>query len=127
MYRLLRFVRKKSIGTANMKLSIILFIMLIIADMVSDIVLSVDYCVTDHPWWCVLTWVFIIIPVWTGLLTSSWMICESTVLFKSGPQLMIHLYIMALTDLNSGKSSSSLCNQLFETDTMWSYCCFSYL
>ena len=50
------------------RIVVILGVILTIADMVSDVVLAVDYCVTDNPWWCGLTWTFIAIPVIVGII-----------------------------------------------------------
>ena len=55
----------------KMKAKVILYavnIILTIADIVSDIVLAVDYCVTDNPWWCGLTWTFIAGPMFSFFL-----------------------------------------------------------
>ena len=92
-------------------------IILTIADMVSDIVLAVDYCVTENPWWCGLTWTFITVPVLAGIpylcvcafstgeekwqISKSWKITETC--FEAAPQLILQLYIIAL----SGKDPSS--------------------
>ena len=91
----------------------------------SDVVLAVDYCVTDNPWWCGLTWAFITVPALTGPFflcfcfydfdfddddddddhnvtkTEFWKIWKSIeICFESGPQLLLQLYIMAITDLD---------------------------
>ena len=79
------------------------------ADIISDVVLAVDYCVTDNPWWCGLTWTFIAVPIimffFIFLFFSAsqsaaqlklWKYTE--ICFESGPQLMIQLYILALLD-----------------------------
>ena len=95
---------------------------LTIADMVSDIVLAVDYCVTDNPWWCGLTWTFISVPVLAGIpylcvcafsngdekcqISKSWKITETC--FEAAPQLLLQLYIIALY----GKDSSSILGML---------------
>ena len=94
-------------------------IVLTAADIISDIVLAVDYCVTDNPWWCGLTWTFIAVPGLIGLLVlcvcfrgneqnkpKLWKIWKSIeICFESGPQLLLQLYIMAITDLDPKATS----------------------
>ena len=88
-------------------------IILSVADVVSDIVLAVDYCVTDNPWWCGLTWSFVTVPLIFAPICliacfcaeedkrKQWKIWKSLeICFESGPQLLLQLYIMAITDLD---------------------------
>ena len=90
-------------------------IILTAADMVSDIVLAVDYCVTDNPWWCGLTWIFIFTPMlalipfmyinnfayhnvkWKWTI---WKILQTS--FESAPQLLLQLIIIALSPAKPG-------------------------
>ena len=96
-------------------------IILTVLDIVSDIVLALDYCVTDNPWWCGLTWTFIFIPMlaiiplmymntfayrdekwkWTV-----WRIVQIS--FETDPQLLLQLHIIVSSRKNpsptSGKS-----------------------
>ena len=96
-------------------------IILTVADIVSDIVLAVDYCVSDNPWWCGLTWTFIFIPMlaiiplmymntfayrdakWKWTI---WKIVQTC--FESAPQLLLqlHIFVSSLKNLSSplGKS-----------------------
>ena len=100
-------------------------IILTIADIVSDVVLAVDYCVTDNPWWCGLTWAFVAIPVLTGMLLLYACLCDADranrnkpklwkvwkgieICFESGPQLLLQLYIMAITDLDPTATSGKI-------------------
>ena len=104
---------KKKLGRCVAIFSIILTV----ADMVSDIVLPLNYCVTDNPWWCGLTWTFIAVPVLAGIpylcvrafsdgdekwqISKSWKITETC--FEAAQQLLLQMYIIAL----SGKDPSS--------------------
>ena len=85
-----------------------------IVDTVSDVVLAVDYCVTDNPWWCGLTWIFIVLPLLTFLIilvigyqTSMarqvmWKFWKCTeICFESGPQLILQLYILEQSERDS--------------------------
>ena len=82
-------------------------------NIVSDIILAIDYCVVDTQW-CGLTWAFIVRPVLTfciillfyqskdGSLADAWkkvyVYWKATeVCFEAGPQLVLQLYIIALT------------------------------
>ena len=47
------------IPTVSMKIVHFFSVILTVADIVSDLVLAVDYCVTDNPLWCGLTWALI--------------------------------------------------------------------
>ena len=84
-------------------------IILTVADMVSDIVLAVDYCVTDNPNWCGLTWTFIAGPIFSFFFIFTvyrsddistklifWKCTE--ICFESGPELILQLYIVTLLD-----------------------------
>ena len=44
-------------------------VILAIFDILSDIFLAMDYCLTDNPWWCVLTWTFFAVPALLGLFS----------------------------------------------------------
>ena len=96
-------------------------IILSIADVASDIILAVDYCVTDNPWWCGLTWAFVAVPLILAPFVLFGCFCREQdkqdhwkiwkgieICFESGPQLLLQLYIMAITDLGptavSGKA-----------------------
>ena len=97
-------------------------IILTVADIISDIILAVDYCVTDNPWWCGLTWTFLGIPGLIGFLLlcicfvdadenkkKLWKVWKSIeICFESGPQLLLQLYIMAITDLDSTATSGNM-------------------
>ena len=85
-----------------------------IVDTVSDVVLAVDYCVTDNPWWCGLTWTFIVLHLLTFLIiliigyqTSMarqvmWKFWKCTeICFESGPQLILQLYILEQSERDS--------------------------
>ena len=76
-------------------------------DIISDIILAVDYCVTDNPWWCGLTWAFIAGPIIMFLIIfiffrnserssklKHWKCTE--ICFESGPRLILQLYILAV-------------------------------
>ena len=94
-------------------------IILTVTDMVSDIVLAVDYCVTDNPWWCGLTWTFIAVPVLAGIpylcicafsngdekwqISESWKITETC--FEAAPQLLLQLYIVVLSQKTPSSTS----------------------
>ena len=101
----------------SMKILDILSVILTVVDMASDVILAVDYCVTDNPWWCGLTWTFIVIPPLLGLFLLSVFVscsaaCEGTstewrvwkgieICFESGPQLILQLYIILQSDVGS--------------------------
>ena len=90
-------------------------IILTVADIVSDIVLAVDYCMTDNPRWCGLTLTFIAVPALAGIpylcvcafsngdekwqISRSWKITETC--FEPAPQLLLQMYIIALKDPSS--------------------------
>ena len=94
-------------------------IILTVADVVSDVVLAVDYCVTDNPCWCGLTWTFIVVPVLAGIpylgicafsngdekwqISRSWKITETC--FEAAPQLLLQLYIIALSQKTPSSTS----------------------
>ena len=100
-------------------------ILLTVLDIVTDVTLAIDYCVTDNPWWYGLTWGFIAIPLITGpcflcacyididddskkeksLLWKAWKSIE--ICFESGPQLLLQLYILALTDVSPTATSGN--------------------
>ena len=108
------------------KLFTVFGIVLTAADIISDIVLAVDYCVTDNPWWCGLTWTFIAVPAFIRSLLLCGCFCEDDdnsdltkselwkfwkgfeICFESGPQLLLQLYIMAITDLDSTATSGKM-------------------
>ena len=46
-------------------------IALTVFDISSDIALGIDYCSTDNPWWCGLTWTFIAVPLLLGRVHSA--------------------------------------------------------
>ena len=97
-------------------------VILTVADIVSDLVLAVDYCVTDNPLWCGLTWAFITLPVLLGLfLLSAYGIgiacCEDTydkwrvwkgirLCLESGPELILQPYIISQSDVDPSVISS---------------------
>ena len=99
-----------------MKILTIFSVILTIADMVSDIVLAFDYCATDNPYWCGLTWAFIALPALLGLwLMTAFVIgsgsCKGTYIewkvwkgielcLESGPQLILQLYIISQSDVD---------------------------
>ena len=108
------------------KLQLIFNIILTIFDVTSDVLLAVDYYVTDNPWWCGLTAAFIALPLITGTVflgvycyllpseklsgKSVWNVWKGIeICFESGPQVILQLYILALEDLDPrsfrGKSS----------------------
>ena len=81
------------------------------ADVVSDIILAVNYGVNGCTWWCGLTWLFIAIPnvVGIGLIFKAfrdykkgkarngsiwrlWKLVE--IFFESGPQMFLQLCII---------------------------------
>ena len=112
------FIRsKKKLGRYVAIFSIILTV----ADIVSDIILAVDYCVTDNPWWCGLTWTFIVVPVLAGIpylcicafsngdekwqISKSWKITETC--FEAAPQLLLQLYIIALSQKTPSSTSGT--------------------
>ena len=83
-------------------------------DIVSDIILAIDYCFVDAEW-CALTWALIAGPFFTfiiiiltfrfsGLFESAaqaltyWKATE--VCLEAGPQLVLQLYIIALSEQN---------------------------
>ena len=98
-------------------------------DMGSDVALGIDYCVTDNPWWCGLTWGFVAVPLIIGicvlvpyfLYTTLCLWCQESdsrkecldlqkdfpqlltylkvieICLESGPQLLLQLYIIAVT------------------------------
>ena len=95
-------------------------------DIVSDIILAVDYCVTDNPWWCGLTWAFIVGPILGGIGvlvlycqnelsgTESWKLWKAIELsLEAGPQLLLQLYILAISQKKPTSISGRLCNILF--------------
>ena len=92
-----------------------------VVDIVTDIVLGVDYCVAGNKWRCGLTWAFIALPVPLSiavLLTSDEerktfhgrvklikIMKGIEVCFESGPQLLLQLYIFFLSKRStSGKT-----------------------
>ncbi len=97
------------------RLKLLFTIGLTLFDMGSDIILAVDYYKTGQDWWWfTLTLTFFLLPVVVlaligvgALLTQSvdpdvlkaWKVFECMV--ESGPQLILQLYIMALSDTNS--------------------------
>ena len=107
------------------RIIIILGVIMTVADMVSDIVLAVDYCVTDNPWWCGLTWTFISIPLIVGIIIlflyklfdananwrkiNTWKVWKSIeICFESAPQLLLQLYILARTNLDPMATSGKM-------------------
>ena len=94
---------------ANMKFLDIASIILTAADIISDVVLAVDYCVTDNPYWCGLTWTFIAVPILMFFIIFFFLSAKrrssqlkywkcTEICFESGPQLILQLYILALLD-----------------------------
>ena len=98
-------------------MQLIFNIILTIFDITSDVVLAVDYYVTDNPWWCGLTMAFIALPFIVGVVflgvycylpssqklsgQSVWNVWKGIeICFESGPQVILQLYILALKDLN---------------------------
>ena len=95
-------------------LLLVVSVIVTIVDTVNDVVLAVDYCVTDNPWWCGLTWTFIVLPLLTFLIilvigyqTSMgrqvmWKFWKCTeICFESGPQLILQLYILEESERDS--------------------------
>ena len=96
--------------------------MLTVADVVSDIVLAADYCESDNRWYCGLTWTFAALSVVTFFIivpssassdtadqSSTWTYWKTTeTTFESGPQLVLQLYIMASSALDSTPSSGTV-------------------
>ena len=93
-------------------------------DIISDIMLAIDYCVVDVQW-CGLTWAFIAgsllsfgIIILFYLISKSnsieglpgvWMYWKATeVCFEAGPQLVLQLYITALTDQDISSSQGNM-------------------
>ena len=91
---------------------------LAVADLVSDVVLAVNYGVNGHKWWCGLTWAFIVTPIVVGIVLiikafvdykkgkprdgamwKRWKCVE--MLCKSVPQMILQFYIIA-TSATSG-------------------------
>ena len=89
-------------------------------DIVSDIMLAIDYCMVDTQW-CLLTWAFIAGPFLTLFIisctyfcsdvfkdksdngtknpTHAWIYWKATeVCLEAGPQLVLQLYIIALSE-----------------------------
>ena len=102
-------------------ISDIINVILTVFDIVSDIVLAVDYCVTDNPWWCGLTWAFIAGPILLGIGVlvlycrdesngrDSWKIWKAVELsLEAGPQLLLQLYILALTQMEPTSISGNI-------------------
>ena len=104
------------------------------ADVVSDITLAIDYCTTDNPWWCGLTWAFLSVPLLLGILLVLGFLCTCCddnddddedlaemffvwklieMCFESGPQLVLQLYIMALSEEDPSSTSGILISSLF--------------
>ena len=99
----------------------VLSVILTVVDIVSDIVLAVDYCVAGNKWGCGLTWTFIALPVPFSiafLLTSDKdrktfrgrvklikILKGIEVCFESGPQLLLQFYIIWIIS-TSGKTWS---------------------
>ena len=101
----------------------IVSVVLTLADVGSDVALAIDYCTTDNPWWCGLTWTFIAAPIVTfpivfccfddGTQLNSevpsrmkfWKCVE--ICFESGPQLILQLYILALQDQDPSSTTGS--------------------
>ena len=110
-------------NTLTGKLQLIFNIILTIFDVTSDVLLAVDYYLTDNPWWCALTAAFIALPLITGAVflgvycyllpsekLSVWNVWKGIeICFESGPQVILQLYILALEDFDPrsfrGKSS----------------------
>ena len=111
-----------------MEILSILSAILTIADMVSDVALAVDYCVTDNPWWCGLTWAFIAVPALLGLyLLSAFVTCSAScegtskewriwkgieISLESSPRLVLQLYIISQSDVDPSVISG-LKNMIF--------------
>ena len=90
-------------------------------DIVSDFILAVDYCVTDNPWWCGLTWAFIVGPLLGGIgvlvlycrddfnRATSWKGWKALELsLEAGPQLLLQLYILALAQMEPTSISGNI-------------------
>ena len=58
----------------------LLGVILSAADLVSDIILAVNYGVNGYTWWCGLTWLFIAIPIVVGI----GLICKAFLDYKKG-------------------------------------------
>ena len=117
---------QQSLMDASTILLNVVSIVLTAVDIISDVILAVDYCATDNPWWCGLTWTFIAAPIVafpiifcccseTGggrddIRTPSklkfWKCTE--ICFESGPQLILQLYILALQDQNTSSAVGTL-------------------
>ena len=106
---------------------LVLSVILAVFDMVSDFILAVDYCVMDNPWWCGLTWAFIAVPGVLGLLLVCAYVCVSDdgddhvtksvmwkswkgieICFESGPQMILQLYIITLTEKDPSVTSGDI-------------------
>ena len=112
----------------------LLSVVLAVADLVSDIVLAVNYGVSGHKWWCGLTWVFIVVPLVVGVVLfvkafldykkgkardgAMWKLWKGVeICFESGPQMLLQLYIVALSE--SRRTAMSSGNSLISIDLFY--------
>ena len=116
----------------------LLSVILAVADLVSDIILAVNYGVNGHKWWCGLTWAFIVVPIVVGIVLiirafldykkgkprdgSTWRLWKGVeICFESGPQMLLQLYIISLAE--SRGTAMSLGNILIHVDLFfWDVC-----
>ena len=121
------FVSRKSNTTIDIILTSMDFLLTFsvipaVVDVVSDVALAVDYCVTDNLIWCRLTWGFITLPFVVAIIFvipavrqteniktfdervetfQLWKIIQ--VCFESGPQVLLQVYITSRS--TSGNTS----------------------
>ena len=98
------------------RIILMISVILSVADLVSDIVLGVNYCVTGHYFWCGLTWAFIAGPVAFGgliVIVSDWgdhknmwdIWKVSEMCLESAPQLLLQLYVISLAEKDQTEQS----------------------
>ena len=98
----------------------VLSVILMVVDIVSDMVLGVDYCVAGNKWWCGLTLAFIdisltmyifvcfVVDQYKSFNERVWIIkilIGIEVCFESGPQFLLQLYIIALSEIENVSTS----------------------
>lgn len=119
LHRMKSRVEKTAVWKLKDKIFLGISIVLTIPDIVTDIMLAIDYCSNGETQWCLLTFVFISPPLlllfvlsvsccWlcvekqlngdnlleTGKFFKAWKAFEAVV--ESGPQLVLQLYIVTL-------------------------------